>query len=226
MKLVSVTIDGHRLESAADATILAAAQRAGIEIPTLCFCDALGPYSACRVCVVEVKGADRLLPACGTRVADGIEVVTDSPLLADIRRTLVELILSDHEKDCLACAKWGGCKLQALAKQLGVTRNALSHQRIGRAVRTVPVGRAVGAARPADAIVRDRSACILCGNCVRVCREVQKVSALALEGRGFAMRVATPFDLPLAETPCVECKQCVRVCPTGAMANESINHQP
>ncbi|HNV02259.1 MAG TPA: NADH-dependent [FeFe] hydrogenase, group A6 [Vicinamibacterales bacterium] len=204
--MMTLEINGRSVDVHAGDTVLAAARRAGIRIPTLCHYEGLPPSGACRMCVVEIEGQRGLVPSCAFPASDGLKVQTHSPRAVDARRTLVELLLANHPDDCLYCARNGECQLQELAEQLGVRR------------RRYFGGRTPGRLDIASpSIARDPSKCILCGKCVRVCEEVQSVGAIDFIGRGSKTRIGTAFDEGLNVSSCVNCGQCVAVCPVGAL---------
>ena len=210
MEMVKLTIDGKPVEVEKDTTILKAAKTVGIEIPTLCFFELKDMKienrpGGCRVCVVEVKGRRNLAPACTTAVAPGMEVFTHNIRVLNARRTVLELILSDHPAECLTCSKSGNCELQSLAQQLGV--------------REIPFQGAQSTYRKdtSPAIIRDVDKCIMCRRCEMMCNEVQTVGALSAVNRGFMAVVAPAFEMNLEKSPCTYCGQCVSVCPTGAL---------
>lgn len=205
-----IEVNGREIEARPDETILSALNAAGVRVPTLCHMEGLAPTGACRMCVVEVEGFNGLVPSCSYPVADGMKIRTDSPRVIEARRTIVELLLANHPDDCLYCSRGGDCELQRLARELGV------RQRIFRGERK---RREHDISSPA--IIRDPDKCILCGRCVRVCEEVQSVSAIDFIGRGSATFIGTAFNRGLNVSSCVYCGQCVRVCPTGALTERS-----
>ncbi len=210
MEMVNLTIDGKPVEVEKDTTILKAAKTIGIDIPTLCYfqlkdMDIENRPGGCRICVVEIKGRRNLAPACATAVAPGMEVNTHNIRVLNARRTVLELILSDHPAECLTCAKSGNCELQSLAQQLGV--------------REIPFQGAQSTYRKdtSPAIIRDVDKCIMCRRCEMMCNDVQTVGALSAVNRGFMAVVAPAFEMNLEKSPCTYCGQCVSVCPTGAL---------
>jgi len=204
---VMLTIDGRSVAVAPDATILEAAQQAGVYIPTLCADDNLEPYGACRLCLVEVVGDRRpMLPACTTPVSDGMIVRTSTPLIDKVRRNVVELLLSDHPEDCLTCPQNSRCELQKIAAYVGVRQ-----MRFSGAKREY----AIDDSNPF--FNRDLERCILCGKCVRVCNEIQGRNAIHYAYRGFNTKIAPVMDRPLADSNCESCGQCVAACPVGAL---------
>jgi formate dehydrogenase alpha subunit len=208
MKSVSITIDGKAVEVPADYTILQAAREAGIRIPTLCHDERLEPFGACRVCVVKVEGARAFLPACATPVSEGMRIWTDLEEVRRARRTVIELLLSDHPNDCMVCERSGSCELQDLAYEYGVREPRFQGERHTYEVLD-----------DNPLIERDYNKCIVCGRCVRICREVQGVGVYDFVNRGFDAVPGTPYGRALPETPCEFCGQCVSTCPTGALVS-------
>lgn len=206
MERVHLTIDGREVSAAPDDTILQAARANGIRIPTLCYDERLDPYGACRVCLVEVEGARGLLPACATRVTEGMVVRTDTEKLRRVRRTVIELLLSDHPKDCMTCESAGNCELQDLAYEYGIREPRFQGEEHHYEILS-----------DNPLIERDYDKCVLCGRCIRICREVQGVGVYDFVNRGFEAVPGTPYNKSLTDTPCEFCGQCVSTCPTGAV---------
>ncbi len=208
--MIQFEADGKTIEARDGETILGALRREGVNVPTLCHMEGLSPTGACRLCVVEVEGAPGLVPSCSFPASAGMKVKTRTPRVLEARKTIVELLLSNHPDDCLYCARSGKCDLQTLARDLGV------RQRTYRGARND---------RPLDisspSITRDPDKCVLCGRCVRVCEEIQGVAAIDFIGRGSKTTVATAFDRGLNVSSCVNCGQCILVCPTGALTEHS-----
>lgn len=209
--MVKLTINNRDVEVPAGSTILEAAKKLNIKIPTLCHMDLhdlkmVNKAASCRVCVVEVEGRRNLAPACATPVFEGMVVRTDTVKSIKARRTVVELLLSDHPQDCLMCEKNTDCELQSLAADLGV-----------REVRYKGAQSSYPMDTSSKSIVRNMDKCILCRRCETVCNEVQTVNVLSGIGRGFETVVGTSFDLPMHETACTFCGQCIAVCPTAAL---------
>ncbi|HBG79009.1 MAG TPA: ferredoxin [Phycisphaerales bacterium] len=208
--MFNIEIDGRNVQAGDGETILAVCKREGIKIPTLCFIEGLTPSGACRMCIVEVEGFPGLIPSCSYPVKEGMKIKTSTPKILNARRTIVELLLSDHPDDCLYCLRNGQCELQKLARDMDVKR--LSYSK-------------VKTKRPSDvsspSIVRNPEKCILCGKCVRVCEEIQGVSAIDFIGRGCKAFVGTAFDSGLNVSTCINCGQCILVCPTGALTERS-----
>ena len=211
MSLVTVTINNKEIQVEEGTTILEAAKTLNINIPTLCHLNLHGTKmvnqtASCRVCVVEVEGRRNLAPACATPVFNGMIVKTATVRAIRARRTVVELILSDHPKDCLVCEKNTDCELQKLAADLGV-----------RDIPYVGEMSTYELDNSSSSIVRNLDKCILCRRCETMCNKVQTVNVLSAIGRGFKTIVAPAFTLPMTETTCTFCGQCVAVCPTGAL---------
>ncbi|HOB90619.1 MAG: NADH-dependent [FeFe] hydrogenase, group A6 [Bacillota bacterium] len=204
--MATLTIDGHSVTVPEGTTVLEAAKKVGITIPTLCHHPDLPPQGICRLCVVEVEGSFLLQTACTYPVKDGMKVRTNSPLVRESRRTTVELMLARGDHNCPTCPRNQNCELQTVAESLGI--------------REIPF-QVLRHPRPKDmssaSIVRDPEKCILCRRCVAVCQEVQGVGILFPVGRGFATEITTPLDRNLSEVACVNCGQCVLVCPVGAI---------
>ena len=210
--MVNVIIDGIEVEVPQGSTILDAAEAVGVYIPTLCHMNMekigmVNKPASCRVCVVEVEKRRNLAPACATPVTPGMVVHTNTQKVLEARRTVMELLLSDHPKDCLTCEKSGECELQALAETMGIRKIRIT----GKSMSTVPVDES------SPAIVRDMTKCIMCRRCETACNQVQSVGALSAVNRGFPAYVGTSFETPLNETVCTFCGQCVQVCPVGAL---------
>lgn len=205
--MLRVTINGRNLEVKEGTTILQAARQNDIYIPTLCDDPRLEPYGGCRVCIVQVKGIPRPVSACTTPVTDNMEVQTSTEEIESIRRTIFELLLSDHPNDCMFCERSGECDLQDQAYLHGSRYNRFWGERRQYTKRD---------GNPF--VERDMEKCILCGKCVRVCDEVQGVSAIDIAYRGFTAKVCPPFERDL---DCEFCGQCISVCPTGALVDKT-----
>ena len=206
MDLIKLTIDNRQVEVPRGTTILDAAKQMGITIPTLCNFELDGLAlknhpGGCRVCVVEVVGRRNLAPACITECMPDMVVKTNSFRAFNARRTVLELMLSDHPNDCLQCAKSGKCELQALAADMGIRELPFKGQQSQYAVESSP------------SIIRDANKCIMCRRCESVCHEYQSVGAIGAVERGFPAVVSTAFGKGLIDTNCVMCGQCVAVCP-------------
>jgi iron-only hydrogenase group A len=210
MSTLTFEANGHQLEAQKGETILEALSRAGISVPTLCHIEGLAPTGACRMCVVEVDGARNLVPSCSYPVAQGMKIRSSSPRVLQARRTIIELLLANHPDDCLYCGRSGNCDLQTLAQDLGVRQRRFRGKRTERDQDV-----------SSPSIVRDPDKCVLCGKCVRVCEEIQGVSAIDFIGRGSRAFVGTAFDKGLNVSSCINCGQCVVACPTGALQERS-----
>ncbi len=208
--MLKIEINNKSYEVTPGQTILSAARSAGIEIPTLCHMEGMLPSGACRICAVEVEGAPGLVPSCSFPVADGMKIHTHSARAVLARKTIVELLLANHPDDCLYCVRNQDCQLQSLAADLGVRRRRYLGAR-SRYKEDVS----------SASIIRDPEKCILCGKCVRVCEEVQGVSAIDFVGRGSAAHIGTAFEEGLNLSSCINCGQCIVVCPTGALREHS-----
>ena len=204
--MVNLKINGLDVQAPANATILEAARLINIDIPTLCYLKEINSIGACRICVVEVKGARSLVTACVYPVAEGMEVTTNSLKVQKARRMTLELILSNHRKDCLDCIRNQNCELQKMAKEFG-----LEHVRFDQGDMLPEIEDS------ATHLVRDNSKCILCRRCVAACKEMQHIAVIGPNDRGFETHISCAFDKNLADTPCVSCGQCITVCPTGAL---------
>lgn len=207
-KLINLTIDGEKIEVPEGTTILQAASLLNVHIPTLCYHEDQAVKAVCRICVVEVEG-QRLLPAaCSTPVSEGMVVKTASPKVIAARKNIMELILARHPQDCLNCSKNGSCELQKIARDLNMTRPNRYEQDI----------RSARFDDSSPSIVRDMRKCILCNRCVEVCSSKQGVMVMAKENRGFDTVIVPPYGKKLVDTSCVNCGQCVQVCPVGAIS--------
>ena len=210
MSEVKIAIDQREVSVPQNWTILQAAGKLGIKIPTLCHHGELTPCSACRICLVQVEGARNLVPACSYPVAAGMKVETRTERVLQARRLVMELLLSDHPLDCMTCEKTGNCQLQDLAYEMGLTGS-----RLKGAQHRYPVD------ENNPFIVRDYNKCVLCERCTRICDEIQGSFAIEYAHRGFDTKVGVPFHRSLTESDCVFCGQCVNVCPVGALTERS-----
>jgi NADP-reducing hydrogenase subunit HndD len=208
--MINLTIDNKPVQVPEGTTILKAARMAGIDIPTLCYFELDGMKfenkpGGCRVCVVEVKGRRNLAPACATDCMEGMEVFTHNARVINARKTVVELILSDHPNDCLQCEKNGDCELQSLTKRLGI--------------KEIPFKGAQSSYRKDStlSVYRDMDKCVMCRRCETMCNKFQTAGALSGVNRGFQAVVAPAFEQNLGDSSCINCGQCVQVCPVGAL---------
>jgi len=212
--MINVKINGKAIQVPEDTTILAAAKMANVKIPSLCYNSDLPAWASCGICIVRQEGTTRMLRACCTKMAEGMSVITHDPEIIKARRTVLELILSNHPQECLTCTRNNSCELQALAAEFGLRQIRFEHFIINR-----PLDNSNGA------IVFDRNKCINCGRCVEVCQEMQKVNAIEYQGRG-GKTVIGPADLAaLEDSPCVRCGQCAAHCPVGAIYEAHANRK-
>ena len=207
MKMVNIKINGMALSVPENYTILEAARELGIEIPTLCYMKEINEIGACRVCVVEVKGARTLVTACVYPVAEGMEIVTNSLRVQEARKTTLELILSTHDRSCLSCVRSGNCELQKLCQEFGVSNES----------RYDGFNPQYMSDDSAIHMVRDNNKCILCRRCVAACQQ-QQVAVIGVNDRGFDTHIGCAFDSDLSKVSCVSCGQCIVNCPTGALS--------
>jgi|BioPla2DNA2_1021312.scaffolds.fasta_scaffold01054_13 NADP-reducing hydrogenase subunit HndD len=218
MKNIKVTIDKKEVEVKQGTTILDAAKSVGITIPTLCYLhlkdfNITNRPAGCRICVVEVEGRRNLAPACATECTEGMVINTHNIRVLNARKTVLELILSDHPTDCLICAKSGNCELQTLAHEFGIREIEYQGEQSTYKKDMSP------------SIIRDVDKCIMCRRCEMMCNEIQTVGALSAVNRGFTSVVAPAFEQDLSCSPCTYCGQCVAVCPTGALTEVDHTNQ-
>jgi NADP-reducing hydrogenase subunit HndD len=202
-----LTIDDVAVEVANGATVLDAARQAGIQIPTLCFLKDVQAIGACRVCVVEVEGAKTLIASCAAPATEGMKVRTNTRRVRESRRTVVELLLSEHEGDCQTCNRSEDCELQSLAREMGIKEITYAGAKAARSFD-----------ESTPALVRDPGKCISCRRCVTVCSQTQGVAGLWPQNRGFKTVIGPAFGKDLSEVVCVQCGQCGAVCPVGAIS--------
>lgn len=211
MEMVKLTIDDKEVDVPAGTTVLEAARQVGIEIPTLCYLKDVNNPASCRVCLVEV--GPRLIASCSLVAENGMNIKTNTPKVLEARKTSVELLLSNHKRECTTCVRDQNCELQKLSKDLNIREIRYEGER------TI---------EPKDessySIVRDTEKCILCGRCISTCGNIQTVHAIGWARRGFKTKVASPYEKPLGETVCTNCGQCIMACPVGALhEKENIN---
>ncbi len=206
MATVNITIDGKKMQVEQGLTILEAARQANIKIPTLCFLKDINEIGACRMCLVEIKGARALQASCVYPVAEGLDIYTQSPSVREARKVTLELILSNHDKKCLTCVRSKNCELQSLADELNIKELRFEGETNNYALDDF-----------SPSIVRDQNKCILCRRCVSMCKNVQTVNVISATERGFKSAIGCAFDMSLADVPCTNCGQCISVCPVGAL---------
>jgi iron-only hydrogenase group A len=207
--MLTITIDGQEVQEQAGLTIMEAAEKLGIRIPRLCYHPELSLAGSCRVCIVDVKDMGFYMASCSVRIWDGMVVETNSPEIRQARRDIVELLLDNHAKDCQTCERDGHCELQNLAYRLGI------RERLFEGRKELHETDATSAS-----VVREPAKCILCGRCVRVCDEVQGVTNLSQQGRGFGTYVSPAHADRMDDSVCIQCGQCVNVCPTAAFLEQ------
>ena len=206
--MVNIKINGKPLSVEENITVLEAAKRINIKIPTLCYNPDLEPWASCGICIVRTAGpgSPRMVRACCTKVAENMDIITHDPEIIATRRTVVEFILSNHPDDCLQCPRNRCCELQTLAEEFGIRQ-----ARFKKITNNYPIDDSN------PAVVLNPEKCVSCGRCVKVCQDVQNVWALEFLGRGFKSRIASAANTPLGESPCIKCGQCSAHCPVGAI---------
>lgn len=205
-KMIEAKINGITVEVKEGTTVMEAAKKVQIKIPTLCKHPDLPPSAACGLCIVKVKGSNKMLRACCTPIEDKMEITTNDPDIVEVRKTVLELILSNHPNDCLKCGRNNNCELQSLAADFGIREDIFK-----KFLRDIPQDNTTGT------IVLEPTKCILCGRCIEVCQKGQDVWALSFLQRGIETRISPAGDIKLSESPCVKCGQCSAHCPTGAI---------
>ncbi len=205
--VATLYLDGREIQVPASSSVLEACKSAGIHIPTLCHMDGLTPYGGCRICVVEIEGQPTLAAACVTPVREGMKIQTSSKKVREARKANLELLLSNHPLDCQLCDRNQFCELQDLAYELGVRKIRFEGEQQHHEVDI-----------SSPSVKRDLDRCILCGRCIRTCSEIQSVFAIDFANRGFESYISPSLGLPLGESVCINCGQCIHACPTGALS--------
>ncbi|MDD2464746.1 MAG: [FeFe] hydrogenase, group A [Desulfobulbus sp.] len=208
-KTATMTIDGRKIAIEGETNLLELVRKAGIDLPTFCYHSDLSVYGACRLCLVDVEGHG-ILGACSTAPEAGMVIRTNTQELREIRKISIELILANHDRECTSCVRSGSCQLQDIARRLGIDKIRY---------RSIYEPKPVDTSSPA--LIRDPNKCVLCGDCVRFCDEIQSIGAIDFAYRGHKVAVLPAFGHDLASTECVNCGQCAAVCPTGALAPAS-----
>ena len=206
--MIKLNIDGLEVTVEEGTTILEAARQVKVKIPTLCYLKKINEIGSCRMCLVEIEGRRGYVASCIEKAQEGMIVKTKTPDLQKTRKTMLELILSDHNRSCLTCQRDGNCELQKLSIDFGIDGLDYPGDKTGKIDNLSP------------SIVRDDSKCVLCKRCISVCKNVQSVSAIAMAGRGGSSRVATYYDESLNNVNCTFCGQCIKACPVGALKDK------
>lgn len=204
--MINCKVNGIPVQVAEGATVLEAAKKANVKIPTLCYNPDLSPWAACGICVVKIEGNNKMLRSCCTPVTEGMSVITNDTDLVQTRKTVIELILSTHPDDCLQCPRNQDCELQTLAQEFGIRE-----QPFPKRLRNLPIDDTTGS------IILNPEKCVRCGRCVTVCQQMQNVWAIEFLGRGESTRIAPAADVKLGDSPCIRCGQCSAHCPVGAI---------
>jgi len=205
-EMIKINIDGRDIEVEKGITVLQAARKAKIDIPTLCFLKDINEAGDCRMCIVEIEGRRGLVPSCNTKVEEGMKIKTNTPAINESRKVILDLILSSHNKKCLTCVRNGNCELQTLAEKFGMGEIEYPGKEVEPHIDDL-----------SPSIVRDASKCIMCKRCVATCKDVQKISAIDVAGRGFKSHISTTNEMSLNDVNCTNCGQCIQACPVGAL---------
>ena len=205
-EMIKINIDGRDIEVEKGISVLAAARKANIDIPTLCFLKEINAAGDCRMCIVEIEGRRGLVPSCNTMVEEGMVIRTNTPEINEARRVILDLILSSHNRTCLTCVRNGNCELQTLAEKFGITDIEYPGEEVEPHIDDL-----------SPSIVRDASKCIMCKRCVATCKNVQQISAIDVAGRGFKSHISTTNEASLNDVNCTFCGQCIQACPVGAL---------
>ncbi len=214
METILCSINGIPVNVEKGATILEAARKVQVKIPTLCAHPDLPPWAACGICVVKVEGSNKMLRACATPAEEGMRIITHDPEIYRVRRTVIQLILSTHPNDCLQCSRNQDCELQRLSAEFGIREHPFPQR-----LRNLPLDTST------PSIVLNPEKCVLCGRCAIVCQQLQNVWALEFLGRGESTRIAPAADVELDSSPCIKCGQCSAHCPVGAIYEKSDNEK-
>ena len=205
-EMIKINIDGRDIEVEKGISVLAAARKASIDIPTLCFLKEINAAGDCRMCIVEIEGRRGLVPSCNTMVEEGMVIRTNTPEINEARRVILDLILSSHNRTCLTCVRNGNCELQTLAEKFGITDIEYPGEEVEPHIDDL-----------SPSIVRDSSKCIMCKRCVATCKNIQQISAIDVAGRGFKSHISTTNEASLNDVNCTFCGQCIQACPVGAL---------
>ncbi|GIM28159.1 ferredoxin [Clostridium polyendosporum] len=208
MEIVTLKINDKEIQVPKGTTVLEAARSIGIKIPSLCYLKDVNKCSACRICVVEV--GSKLIASCSLEAEEGMVVKTNTPAVREVRRMVVELLLSNHKRECTTCIRNENCELQSCAKELNVREIKYEGERISKPLDL-----------SSTSIVRDAEKCILCGRCISTCSDVQTVYAIGFAKRGFNTKVEAPYDKGIGNTVCINCGQCIMACPVGALSEKN-----
>lgn len=208
MELVKLNIDDNSVEVPRGTTVLEAARKIGIKIPSLCYLKGVNDCSSCRICVVEL--GNKLIASCSLKAEENMNIITNSAKVREARRLVIELLLSNHKRECTTCVRSENCELQSLAKELNVKDITYVGDKVEKPLDL-----------SSNSIVRDAEKCILCGRCIGTCANIQTVNAIGFANRGFYTEVTSSYDKPLGESVCVNCGQCIEACPVGALSEKN-----